>query len=415
MLARARSRALAKSGRSVLHLDCNSYYGQESASFSFTQLLDWAEEHRGSGDKTDRTGEGTERPAIAAEFATSPAAESREHDPFLSTARKAIARGHARHELKQKRERLAAAASTTVATTAAPTREAEGEENPAANELTHTTAGEAGGDDGSEARGYAGAGKEKEDGAPMKAVVAGDKGDVLAAAGEEEEEEEEGFEVVEKPIPSMMMQGQRCGGDDSNGNGSSKAVAAESRGEQKIDETEGAAATRKEKEQLQAAKDEEEEKQAAKKQQELEDEKAIHAAAATRLASMAAHLLPLAYHGCRTHAGAPSDDCARERHAQKYADDAAAASGRFRRAPRPSHPAWIGRRAPVKDGGVPEGGGTREGDVVDQVHPSFWGYRAERRPSVADLVRLSRSFNLDLSSQVQSLESSTVILFVFSR
>ncbi|CAM9339390.1 unnamed protein product, partial [Laminaria digitata] len=36
--------ALAKSGKSVLHLDSHDHYGQDSASFSFTQLLDWAQE-----------------------------------------------------------------------------------------------------------------------------------------------------------------------------------------------------------------------------------------------------------------------------------------------------------------------------------------------------------------------------------
>ncbi|CAN0424364.1 unnamed protein product, partial [Hapterophycus canaliculatus] len=44
--------ALAKAGKSVLYLDCHEYYGQDSASFSFTQLLDWARENGGDSSSS---------------------------------------------------------------------------------------------------------------------------------------------------------------------------------------------------------------------------------------------------------------------------------------------------------------------------------------------------------------------------
>ncbi|CAN0370420.1 unnamed protein product, partial [Ectocarpus fasciculatus] len=124
---------------------------------------------------------------------------------------------------------------------------------------------------------------------------------------------------------------------------------------------------------------------------------AVDVAATARLQTLDLHLLPLSYHGCRTRAGAPSDACVPERERRKAAEEAAAASGRFLggRQPQPSHPAWAGRRDPIMRGDGGADGGEEEG-----VHPSFWGYRTERRPGAADLVRLSRSFNLDLTSQV---------------
>jgi RAB protein geranylgeranyltransferase component A len=47
--------ALAKSGRSVLHLDENSYYGGSEASLSLEELYEWAEQRasEGSSDASD--------------------------------------------------------------------------------------------------------------------------------------------------------------------------------------------------------------------------------------------------------------------------------------------------------------------------------------------------------------------------
>jgi RAB protein geranylgeranyltransferase component A len=36
-------RALARIGKSVLHLDANEYYGGSWTSFNFQELLDWAQ------------------------------------------------------------------------------------------------------------------------------------------------------------------------------------------------------------------------------------------------------------------------------------------------------------------------------------------------------------------------------------
>jgi RAB protein geranylgeranyltransferase component A len=40
------NRALACAGKSVLHLDVNDYYGASWASFNYTSLLAWVQQHQ---------------------------------------------------------------------------------------------------------------------------------------------------------------------------------------------------------------------------------------------------------------------------------------------------------------------------------------------------------------------------------
>ncbi|CAM9691821.1 unnamed protein product, partial [Ectocarpus fasciculatus] len=303
--------ALAKAGKSVLYLDCHEYYGQDSASFSFTQLLDWAEANgrKNQGGKGDVADDG--RPTCAA--STDEAAKVIPVDS--ADAWTAIARAHARNELKKEREIKAT------------TEEKSGE------------------------------GNSSEPGAESTADEGGNKG-------------------------------QQQGSQDAvtAATAAAATAAAASASEQNSTNTN---------QQEQQQGDEEEKEPTA--EEAAAEKAAVDAAATARLQTLDLHLLPLSYHGCRTRAGAPSDACVPERERRKAAEEAAAASGRFLggRQPQPSHPAWAGRRDPIMRGDGGADGGEEEG-----VHPSFWGYRTERRPGAADLVRLSRSFNLDLTSQV---------------
>ncbi|CAM9267647.1 unnamed protein product, partial [Ectocarpus sp. 13 AM-2016] len=308
--------ALAKAGKSVLYLDCHEYYGQDSASFSFTQLLDWAEanDRKNQGGKGGVADHGGQTCAIS----TNDAAKMFDN----ADAWTAIARAHARNELKKEQEMKA-------------TAELEGR-----------------------------AGNSDEPGAESTAEWEDIKG------------QQQGSQDAATAATAATATAAAT----------ASAAAAASASEQYSPNT-------NQPEQQQDDREEEEptaEETAAEKT-------AVDAAAAARLQALDLHLLPLSYHGCRTRAGAPSDACVPERERRKVAEDAAAASGRFLggRQPQPSHPAWAGRRDPTikRDGGA-------DGGEVEGVHPSFWGYRTERRPGAADLVRLSRSFNLDLTSQV---------------
>ncbi|CAN0366201.1 unnamed protein product, partial [Ectocarpus sp. 12 AP-2014] len=302
--------ALAKAGKSVLYLDCHEYYGQDSASFSFTQLLDWAE----ANGRKNRGGKG----GVADDGGQTCAISTKDAAKMVDSADAwtAIARAHALNELKKEQE--------------------------------------------------------------MKATAEGEGG--------EGNSDEPG---VESTAEGEDIKGQQQGSQDA----ATAATAAAATTTAAASATEQNSPNTNQPEQQQDDREEKEpnaEEAAAKKA-------AVDAAAAARLQTQDLHLLPLSYHGCRTRAGAPSDACVPERERRKVAEDAAAASGRFLRGrqPQPSHPAWAGRRDPTMKGDGGADGGEEEG-----VHPSFWGYRTERRPGAADLVRLSRSFNLDLTSQV---------------
>lgn len=146
------------------------------------------------------------------------------------------------------------------------------------------------------------------------------------------------------------------------------------------------------------------EEEAKKGERERNDEILIESAAALRLKSLDLDLLPLSYHGCRTKVGQPSDTCIQERADRRAIEEAAAAAGRYARPHSPSHPAWVGRNAnkATTSGGADGGAGAGAG-AEEVLHPTFWGFKTDREPGAADLVRLSRSFNLDLTSQVLHL------------
>ncbi|CAN0554272.1 unnamed protein product, partial [Ectocarpus sp. 12 AP-2014] len=82
---------------------CHEYYGQDSASFSFTQLLDWAEANgrKNQGGKGGVADNGGKTCAIS----TNNAAKMVDS----ADAWTAIARAHARNELKKEQEMKATA------------------------------------------------------------------------------------------------------------------------------------------------------------------------------------------------------------------------------------------------------------------------------------------------------------------
>lgn len=151
----------------------------------------------------------------------------------------------------------------------------------------------------------------------------------------------------------------------------------------------------------------------------------LEKAASARLKSLDLRMVQVKYHGCHTVAGEPSDDCHHELKELEIKRKAAASSGRFLREVAPSHPAWLGRAVAHKDGAAPhsstpeapslndpvpgaeaatgQGGAeaaTGQGGRETKLHPSFWGFKTENETRVEDLVRLSRSFNIDITSQV---------------
>ncbi|CAM9323865.1 unnamed protein product [Scytosiphon promiscuus] len=380
--------ALAKAGKSVLYLDCHEYYGQDSASFSFTQLLDWARENgscssgvKGAGNADDggkdAGGGGAlegkscvdDSPAVASASAAAAAVTAGQASFDSVGAGAAIARAHVRNELKREKRDAAAAAAALEEATASKNAESAG----------CTSSG---------------------DSNSGCAVGEGEGGDPAPGEdGERRGDMEQGSEAA-APATAAVDAGQ-----DSNGNtppAQEQQQQPHRRERERREEGEGKEPTAEEKAAEKAAED---------------------AAAAERLRSLDLTLLPLAYHGCATRAGAPSDACVSERRRRKAAEDAAAATGRFlgKRQPQPSHPAWAGRREPTKAEGEERGERSRGveagaggeggaaaaaatagegGGAEERVHPSFLGYRTERRPCAADLVRLSRSFNLDLTSKV---------------
>eukprot|EP00903_Cladosiphon_okamuranus_P013595 g12662.t1 len=372
--------ALAKAGKSVLYLDCHEYYGQETASFSFTQLLDWAEKNSSSSSRSSSSSlVGTLGDNHAnggpPSRETGPGADGEPYSFDSATAGIAIARAHVRNEARKERDAAEAAAAAAkaaeeeeaVGSSAAAAVQEVAEAGGGGTETSATGSATGGGGNGEEVSPTAEQEQDSQQGgSPKKAV--GEDHSPGAAKPEEREETDAGQGEREK---------QEATGTDQD----KQEPAAE-------DEAAAAAVA--------AAK--------AKEQEEEKQEEALREAAAAeaRLRSQDLHLLPLSYHGCRTRAGPPSDACISERRRRKAAEESAAAAGRFLggKQPRPSHPTWEGRPQPSKEeGGTGDGGGPGEGEE-EAVHPSFWGYRTERRPNAADLVRLSRSFNLDLTSQV---------------
>lgn len=326
----------------MLHLDKNEYYGEDTASFSFTQLLDWVDNHQHSNSRTRKGRDAADAgPGLLQNTVENSTTEKNTIDALLldmETVGRAMARGHARHQLKEDRKLECKAAEQEAA-----------EQEAAEQQKCAVGASE-------------GVGTTQEIEGQQQQQEPG-------AAAEFEEEEAE----HKSPVNINGAQNLSAHGDD--GDHDHDRIKT---GQQEEEE------------------ERREEKEEMKKEE--EDNAIVDKNAAERLESLELELLPLSHHGCRTRAGTPSDSCTQERLLQKAAEVAAAASGRFERQPRPSHPAWIGARAPCKEAAV--GGRDEEEGKEEVLHPAFWGYRTERRPNAADLVRLSRSFNLDLTSQV---------------
>ena len=345
----------------MLHLDRNDYYGDQIASFSFLQLLDWVERHRQSSDD----GRSTE-----------PSSES---DFDLETAGKAIARAHAREEMDKNEKMKKNRAANSAGEKGVPERE--GERDKECGELASKEAGAAGliaEQENDRVRSENAAGSvvdkgprpgAKESVPPLDALEAEER-ENLGVSGRND------FEKIEKD-ERVVETSAKDATEDTADKGISPAAGP---AEQEHDS--------------------------------LDVDQIVEEDAVKRLRSFELRLLPLSHHGCQTRAGAPSDACIQERLQQKSSEDAAAAaaaaSGRPVRPTAPSHPAWIGRRQPRKasEGGNVDGR-RRE---VESLHPAFWSYRAGRRPDPAELVRLSRSFNLDLTSQVRVRE---IILYTY--
>lgn len=508
------NRALAKSGKSVLHLDRNEHYGEDTASFSFTKLLDWAKAHSRGDDVRENGSTQSTRDETSTKHATNrgshPSIDARPDvacgpNVDLASVGMTIARAHARHELKNENKRKEDDDDKPSAGGGASEQESNGEGvvgntvlvgagdgekalstvSSAAVEAAATRGTGAGTGAGAVTQGSNTSGMCKKDfycaaesgvpglvsekhsddvnqtDPPLRAIPKtgreaeeGEREEVmslttsslLSVTGKDTEEKEEG------------STGEKSGGVVTNANDSSEGSRHNSRSKDsddikgnKIDtnnnsnddpldrdhhpdtaqppptssatmsadrddadnKNDGVEQEQKQKEQGEQDKEQkerekeqkEQEKEQKKKQQQLREEeeetKAVEETATARLKTLDLDLLPLRYHGCCTRAGKPSDACVRERAAQKAAEDAAEAAGRFTRQRPPSHPAWLGRGVATKES--QEVGGEEVGvqGTEETMHPSFWGFRTERGPGVADLVRLSRSFNLDLTSQVR--------------
>lgn len=354
VLSAREDRALAKSGKSVLHLDRNEFYGEDSASFSFTQLLDWVKDRAhggtaigGAAQNRDNQNEtscsatsGTRTAAVGGRNSTA----SSVCDP--ETVGLAIARGHARNDLKKERE-------------------AEEKERKAADKAD-------------------GSGDEEEgDGASVKPT-----GQETGNSDARDESSKETPNSGEGKHPREVDQ-EKPGGEEQGDPSTTNPTSTE--------QLEGATATQQKEQQERDRKMKEDEEKKA-------DDELVGKNAALRAKSLDLHFVPLSYHGCRTKAGTPSNTCAQERIQQEAAEEAAAAAGRFGRQPRPSHPAWLSRNNVNKENATGTGGGSAFGEGQEAfLHPSFWGYRTDRALCAADLVRMSRSFNLDLTSQVNVL------------
>lgn len=345
----------------MLHLDRNEYYGEDSASFSFTQLLDWANDHA-NGNTNTNTSTGINNTNLAAAAAKSPAGSSitgacSKYD--AETVGLAIARGHARNEMKKERE--AAEKVSSTGSTGNSEGNGTGEDEPLRGQEINSSNGvNTGANEASKSHSISAAPPVP----PSDADTADNKPITNSGEGSSSPAAPAITETTTTPAPLLTA----------------SATGKEEKG------------TKKGK-----ARNEQEEEQ----QKKNEDNLLIEKAAASRFKSMNLHFLPLDYHGCSTKATTPSDTCVLERAEQKAAEEAAAAAGRFRRQPEPSHPAWLGRTASKKKAEGAGNGGVGGGEEAF-THPSFWGFRTDRAPGAADLVRLSRSFNLDLTSQVNT-------------
>lgn len=356
----------------MLHLDRNGYYGDQMASFSFVQLLEWVERHgRDSGDEVNSV-----EPPVHPDY-------------DLESVKEVIARALSREELKEKQKAGEESVSAVAAAAAAACDEGvlKSEGGVGKGVVEEGSGGRIGSENA--------AGLETGDAAPCPAP---------AVVSEVERQEEKELEVSRR-----YAGGGKEGGDRDNvekGKAASVGTAAVAAAEIVPLENKDGNGNHKPGGVTVSPPPSEGDKEEVEDSESGETGKS---ADETRLQShevelqhrLQLRLLPLSHHGCRTRAGAPSDACVEERLREKAEEGNSGYYSRRRVAP--SHPAWFGRRTPMKaPGGVGGVGKKAGGEEETELHPAFWGYRTGRRPDSVELVRLSRSFNLDLTSQVWS-------------
>lgn len=366
----------------MLHLDCNAHYGGDWASFSFTQLLDWAKSHsyEHDGNFEISGARGLDRKSLLHD---SPVIGGRTDEcmlPDMCSVGKAIAKALACQDLKKAAER--SAAPKTESSDAA----FEDIKNQAGEAPVSIASKSAEQPDSTQAIPHSEGSREQD---AVSDTPGSTSASWLGQIDKDGDTNNGGFEQSNADEPSVTepaladTSSRPNQGDNDN---QSTTIDMEPRGSEDAQP----------------------------------DAKAVEEAASVRLQSLSLSLLPLRHVGSQTMAAKPSDTCQRERAEHEAAQEAAAAAGRFYREPGPSHPAWLGRPAAIKDNntrvhsagissdpGV-DGSQGAEGDTGKEglLHPSFWGFRTAPEPCAADLVRMSRSFNLDLTSQVEVFLSS---------
>lgn len=352
----------------MLHLDHNGYYGDQMASFSFDKLLEWVEKHRkdSSGDEFDSV-----EPLVHL-------------DQDLESTKEVIARALAREELKEKHKKEEGVSAVVAGGACG----AAGDKGVLENE------GGVGEEVVQEERIGTGTG----DAAPCPAP---------AVTPEIESQGEKDLGVSWRCVGGVKENGNGDGVEKGTasvtaaGGGAAAAAAEIFPLENRNYDLEGVTTSPPS---VEGDKSEDYDNGNTEKSA---DETCLQ----THKVELQLRLLPLSHHGCRTRAGAPSDSCVQERLREKAAEGNPGYHSRRRVVP--SHPAWFGRRTPMKTlgrvGGVDERAG---GEEETELHPAFWGYRTKRRPDSAELVRLSRSFNLDLTSQVWSTTCSVWLVVV---
>ncbi|CAM9748011.1 unnamed protein product, partial [Choristocarpus tenellus] len=324
--------ALAKAGKTVLHLDRHGHYGDECASFSFNQLLEWA------GSVTEEVDEAGD-------------VGIKELCLDLEAIKADIALGYATNELKKQQE------------------------------------------------------LESEEQHQQERLIDGDGAQRVDREGNDEKGEDEGLGIETVPVQEGLQEQSCEGGGEEKGQGhemgdeEGKGIVYEwkehavgeqgNTGEENFENDLGV-----EKVECQSDKQNEE---ARERKRRLDEATASYFSAFDN-----ACLMELSPDPADVKVTGISNDCAQELKDQYGTNSSeTGASGlvttSYRRHP-PSHPSWYGRRHACKlDRDTQE---SKREEEADSIHPAFHGYRIETSATRADLVQLSRSFSLDLTSQV---------------
>ncbi|CAN0053217.1 unnamed protein product, partial [Discosporangium mesarthrocarpum] len=291
--------ALAKAGKTVLHIDRNSFYGDDYASFSFLQLLDWAK------DAKDTSSMG--------------AVEELAVD--LDAVKVNIARAFAEHEIKHHRA----------------TDEAE-EKHSDQEVLEEDEKEEIKGSPGDEGMGHAPAAmddKDADEGRPQGKPEPPNGGDVI---------EDDAY------------------ASRGNVDGEGKATQEDQR-------------------------------------HRIEEASARHLEAFRNAAIVG--LTPkrsdLEIIGLSSECSHELEVCTSAGSSLTPHPPAGSALASYRRA-KPTHPAWDGRGVRKEHSG--DGPEAIVAGAEERLHPAFLGYRTGKSALLADLVENSRSFSLDLTSQL---------------